>query len=162
MDLTLPETGPLPRASVFAESQMSGSRQRKVCRESALGNGRPSAKPYLPRARPSAKNSSRQPDPLPRVRPSAKKGRWQKFIFAECRLSAKHGRRQTCDGRQTAFTCRLFCRGSEFGPRQRITLPSVVSVPSAKYIFFCFQFFSLGLLLYLKVHIKIWSFFLFY
>ena len=91
--IVLPETGPLPRASVFAESQMSGSRQRKVCRESALGKGRPSAKPYLPRARPSAKNSSRQPGPLPRVRPSAKKGRWQKFIFADVRLSAKHGRR---------------------------------------------------------------------
>ena len=139
---------------------MSGSRQRKVCRESALGNGRPSAKPYLPKARPSAKNSSRQPGPLPRVRPSAKKGRWQKFIFVEGRLSTKHGRRQTCDSRQTAFTCRLFCRGSEFGPQQRITLPSVVSVPSAKYFFFAYKFFPWVYCCTLKYILKFGAFFI--
>ena len=87
------------------------AKSQHLCRESALGNGRPSAKPYLPKARPSAKNSSRQPGPLPRVRPSAKKGHRQpvtagkrpslpyvlprvriwpsaKNYFAECRFCA--------------------------------------------------------------------------
>ena len=113
---SLPEIGPLPRASVFAESQMSCSRQRKVCRESALGNGRPSAKPYLPRARPSAKNSSRQPGPLPRVRPSAKKGRRQPVT------AGKRPSPAVCfaEGQNLALGKELLCRVSFLCPRQNI------------------------------------------
>ena len=112
----LPETGPLPRASVFAESQMSGSRQRKVCRELALGNSRPSAKAYLPRARPSAKNSSRQPGPLPRVRPSAKKGRRQPVT------AGKRPSPAVCfaEGQNLALGKELLCRVSFLCPRQNI------------------------------------------
>ena len=104
----------MPRASVFAESQMSGFRQRKVCRESALSNGRPSAKPYLPKARPSAKNSSRQPGPLPRVRPSAKKGRRQPVT------AGKRPSPAVCfaEGQNLALGKELLCRVSFLCPRQ--------------------------------------------
>jgi hypothetical protein len=43
--ISLRDTGALPRANLFAESQISGARQRIICRESALGKDWLSAKP---------------------------------------------------------------------------------------------------------------------
>ena len=152
------EPASLPRAKCralgkerFAESRPSatvGRRQNHICR----GPGR------------------RQRIPLGNRALCRGSGRRQRKAVGKSLSLPRSGSRQNMavgkpvTAGKTAFTCRLFCRGSEFGPRQRITLPSVVSVPSAKYFFFCFfcfQIFSLGLLLYLKVHIKIWSFFYF-
>ena len=52
------------------------------------------------------------------------------------------------EGQNLALGKELLCRVSFLCPRQNIL-----------FLFFCFQIFSMGLLLYLKVHIKIWSFF---
>ena len=113
-------------------------------------------------------------------RPSATVGRRQNHI---CRGP---GRRQ-----RIPLGNRALCRGSGRRQRKAVgnlwrqanglhlpsVLPRVRIWPSAKnyfaecrfcalgkiffFCFFCFQIFSLGLLLYLKVHIKIWSFFYF-
>ena len=125
---------------------MSGSRQRKVCRESALGNGRPSAKPYLPRARPSANNSSRQPGPLPRVRPSAKKGR---------RQPVKAGKRPSpavcfAEGQNLALGKELLCRVSFLCPRQNIFF----------FAFFASKFFPWVYCCTLKYILKFGAFFI--
>ena len=134
----------------FAESQMSGSRQRKLCR---VAESRPSAKVGRrqnhicrePGRR--AKNSSRQPAPLPRVRPSAKKGRRQPVT------AGKRPSPAVCfaEGQNLALGKELLCRVSFLCPRQNIFF----------FAFFASKFFPWVYCCTLKYILKFGAFFYF-
>jgi hypothetical protein len=135
-DISLPESGPLPSAGLFAECLLSGTRQRRLCREPH------STKKALPRAA------------LGKVRLSVtswftERRTLGKDMFAECHTLGKGGARQRAvsglpkaDGRQPLPRAedwhsakRLLCRVPNTWHSTKNSLPSVFSRHSANHIF---------------------------
>jgi hypothetical protein len=131
---SLPESEALPSVGLFAECLLSGTRQRRLCREP-----------------PSVKLGSRQRASLPSAGHSAQDHTRQRHV---CRvsntrqrgLSAKSRQRPSqTDGRQSLPRANswhsaksLLCRAPNSWHSAKLSLPSVISRHSAKYIFIFF------------------------
>ena len=151
------EPASLPRAKCralgkerFAESRpsaMVGRRQNHICR----GPGRRQRIPLGNRAL-CRGSGRRQRKAVGKSLSLPRSGSRQNMAVGKPVTAGKRPSPAVCfaEGQNLALGKELLCRVSFLCPRQNIF-----------FCFFCFQIFSLGLLLYLKVHIKIWSFFYF-
>jgi hypothetical protein len=131
---TLPESEALPSVGLFAECLLSGTRQRRLCREP-----------------PSVMLGSRK-EPLYRVLDTRHRTTLGKGTFAECQTLGKGGSRQRAvsgrpkaDDRQSLPRANswhsaksLLCRAPNSWHSAKLSLPSVISRHSAKYIFIFF------------------------
>jgi hypothetical protein len=113
--LALPEMRSLPSAKPFAESKISGTRQRPLLPSVVLGKEKHSANKSLPRAKHSATTNTRQRVAMPRAR-----------------LSAKKGARQRVAVRHRQLTAVSFAECTPQGTRQRTNLPSAGKRHSTK------------------------------
>jgi hypothetical protein len=120
MVTTLPESGPLPNAGVFAECFLLGTRQSRLCRE-----------PH------SAKYDARQSTVLVyRVQDTRHRTTLGKDLFAECQTLGKEGARQRAvSGRHKADGRQPLPRAEGWNSAKRLLCRVPRSWHSANHIF---------------------------
>jgi hypothetical protein len=122
---SLPESEALPSVGLFAECLLSGTRQRRLCREP-----------------PSVKLGSRQRASLPSAGHSAQDHTRQRHV---CRVSNTRRRGLSAKSRQwpsQSWRPSVFAESQWLALGKESSLPSVIFRHSAKYIFIFFYFVS--------------------